>query len=725
MLSIGLKPVNIFAGLLLAVSLLVACVPALAQADSRSLYLESIRNSIEHLESVSPQTMENGQVVAPDPDKYEFTYNGAVSLRRNFARTATEIDTAPMGYGFLENTVTEAGFNVGSRMGLNYSSTVTRTNDLWGTLLNEKQVDVYGLKQSFGSGISSTALGFTRNVTRTAPHLGLETTTRTDAFNFATGLRRSNDLKLNLTDTEIDTPGGYTESVFQAIYTPKLSGGDAPLSLARTDRLVNGVSTEIEKIDLMAPFMWNGLKAVAEHHSNETLAGSLLTKLRTTHVLLPLAVIGKGVSADYLIAGTDKGTGMVETQTAKLINPFRLGGKTYQAEETYITLHQTGLDTETLVTKLTAPLAGGQAVIQRQTVDTETATGTTEQRQLSVVLPSIKVGDHVSVQAQRLKTETVGVTSQSVTNVNLTARPVESLQLEARYQVDDKSDLEPLANRQLHTKWALAKNLTLQGHLTEADVAGGSANLLRLVELVRDRGNSGIGLRAGLASYETPDQQADRARRVEVHAGKASGIAVSAAYSEYDTSNFARYADDALLALSIQHGDPKQFALRWRYEDQPTRVAPLKAVDMQMPALGGSLQMSYYANPLAPDGKTVRQAEQYEAALGRKLFGDVTVQLGYRYLDYTASDLVDQNIRIQLDGGKEDKLGKMAISFLTGDFCTPRPNEVTPGSSLNVSYCRAWGDNSKLTLTLKRSTPPVGITAEDNTEGRLEVSMGF
>ena len=88
-------------------------------------------------------------------------------------------------------------------------------------------------------------------------------------------------------------------------------------------------------------------------------------------------------------------------------------------------------------------------------------------------------------------------------------------------------------------------------------------------------------------------------------------------------------------------------------------------------------------------------------------------------------DLVDQNIRIQLDGGKEDRLGKMAIAFFTGDFCAPRPNEATPGSSLNVSYSRAWGDNSKLTLTLKRSTPPVGIEAEDNTEGRLEVSMGF
>ncbi|MHB8996290.1 MAG: hypothetical protein ACYC63_13680 [Armatimonadota bacterium] len=719
------KPVNLLAGLLIAVWLLAVCVPALAQTDSRALYLESIRNSIEHLESISPQTMDDGQVRAPDPDKYEFTYNGAVSLRRNFARTATEVDSAPMGYGFLENTVTEAGLNVGARTGLSFSSTVSRTNDLWGTLLNEKQVDVYGLKQSIGSGVSSTALGFTRNVTRNSPHLGLETTTRTDAFSFATGLRRSNDLKLSFTDTEIDTPGGHTESVFQASYTPKFSGGDGPLSLVRTERLINGVSTEIEKIDLTAPFLWGGLKAVAEHHSTETFSGNLLTKLRTTHVLLPLGVIGKGVSADFLVAGSDKGTGMVETQTAKLVNPFRIAGRTYTAEETYITLHQPGLESQTLMTKLCAPLAGGQAVIQRQTVDTETATGTTEQRQLSVVLPTIKVGDHVSVQAQRLKTETVGVSSQSLTNVNLTARPAECLQLEARYQVDDKHDLEPLENRQLHTSWALAKNLTLQGHLTEAEVAGGSANLLRLVELVRDRGTSGLGLRAGLASYETPDQAVDGARRVEVHAGKPSGLAVSAAYSEYDAKTFAQYPDDALVALSVQHGDPKEFSLRWRYEDQPTRVAPLKAVDMQMPALGGNLQMSYYANPLAPDGKTVRQAEQYEAALGRKLFGDVTLQLGYRYLDYTETDLVDQNIRIQLDGGKEDGVGKMAISFLTGDFCTPRPNEVTPGSSLNVSYSRAWGDNSKLILTLQRRTPPVGIDAEDNTEGRLELSMGF
>lgn len=716
----------LLAGLLTAVLFGCASAPAVAQDQSNTgLYLESIRHTVQQLESVTPQTLDDGAVQLPDLNKYELNYDGGLSLRRNFTRTASQADNALLGVLYNENTVTEAGLSLGTRTGLSFSSTQTQTNDIRGALRDQKLVNVFGLQQAFGGGTMATALGFTRTTTKTNPYLGLASTSQTDALSFAGGLRRSNDLALKMSQTDSDVPGGYHQDNLLGTFTLKFSGGDAPLGFSRVDTLANGVASTVEKVDVSAPFMWYGAKVIAEHHSLFTETGSALDQTRTTHFLLPLAMLNKGTVVDYAIVGQDKGAGLCETRTAKFVNPVQISGKTFGAEESYITLRQPGTSSDTLLTKLSAPLAGGQAVIQRQTVTTATATGETEQRQLSVVLPQIKVADNLSVQAQRTTNEVVGTSTEEVTNFNVMAQPVKPLQLEAQYQIDDKGDLQATKSRQLHTKWAVANGLSLQGHLTESEIAGGTENVLKLIEVIRERDKSGIGVRAGLASYQTPDMQVEGARRVEMTAGKPAWLAVSAAYSEYDAASMARYPDDALVALSVQHGDPKQFALRWRYEDQPTRVAPLQAVDVAMPALGGSLQMSYQCNPMGPDGKTVRQADQYDAALGRKVFGDVNLQVGYRYLDYNEQDLVDSNIRIQLDGGKEAGIGKLAVAYYTGDFCVPKANEVTPGSSLDVSYARAWGGNGKLTLTLQRKTPAVNTFTDPSMEGRLEYSLGF
>lgn len=707
------------AGLLLTASFVGA------QGSSReTFYLESIRRTLERLESISPQGLD-ATVQAPNLDRYQIDAQpGNLSLRRNFTRSVLDLSSAPLGVGYQESTVTEASLSLSTRTGLSFSSTQTDVGELLGDKRDQKRVDVMGLQQAFGSGEAASTLGFTRTVTRTTPYLGVQTSARTDALSFASGLTKRFDIALKGSQTESDVPGGYEETDLQGAFTVKFSGGTSPLGFARNIKLVNGVETTTEKVDLAAPLAWRGSKVLAEHHSAYTLTGGVLNKQRTTHLLLPLMGLASGTLLDYAILGQDKGAGMVETRTTHLVNPFTLAGRSFAAEETFITLHQSGSATETLQTKFSAPMAGGRAVIQHQTVSSETASGETEQRQLSVVLPTIKM-DRMSVQAQRVSTDNVGVSSQDVTSVNVSARPLKPLQVEARYVIDDRGELQAAKNQQLHTRLALSKDLSLQGHLTEAEFVGGTESVLRLVELVRDRGKSGLGLRAGLASYVAPDEKVDGARRLEVCAGKASGLAISAAYSEYDTASMARYPDDALVALSVQHGDPKDFALRWRYEDQPTRLAPLQAVDVAMPALGGSLQMSYQSNPLAPDGKSIRQAAQYDATLGRKVFGDINLQLGYRYLDYDEQDLVDQNIRIQLDGGHEAREGKLAISYLTGDFCKATGSELPPGSSLDISYARAWGASSKLTLTLARRTAPLNTFSDGSVEGRLECSLNF
>ena len=91
---------------------------------------------------------------------------------------------------------------------------------------------------------------------------------------------------------------------------------------------------------------------------------------------------------------------------------------------------------------------------------------------------------------------------------------------------------------------------------------------------------------------------ATRVLSITANLGDTKSLAVAAAYSEYDVNTKATLGEDnAVVTLSVQHGDPKELAIRWRYEDQPTRPAPAKIVDLACPALGGTLQLTYAANP--------------------------------------------------------------------------------------------------------------------------------
>jgi len=257
-------------------------------------------------------------------------------------------------------------------------------------------------------------------------------------------------------------------------------------------------------------------------------------------------------------------------------------------------------------------------------------------------------------------------------------------------------------------------------------VLGGVANSLRILELIRDRGDSGIGVRAGLVSFGNTDPTVDDARRVEFSVGNPKGIAVTAAYTEYDPAKMTSLNEEGIVALAIEHGTPEKLAVRWRYEDQPGRIAPAKAFDFAMPALGGTFQLTYAANQLAADGKTIRQASQIDASLAREIGDSLKLQLGYRYLDSRAPDLVDQFVRIQLDGGTEEGSGKIALAYLTGEFCVPDPGQqIPPGSALDLSYTRSWGENGRMALSLTRRTAPMYTVADGTVEGRLELRKLF
>lgn len=716
-----------------AVMLAATCVVAddTSASDHATFYLESIRPATVKLESVAPQTTDTSTIVVPSTNSYDLSMDGGLmSLRRSFTRTVVDRASALLDIAYQEKSVTEAGLDLG-RTALSFSSTTTETKDVVGLSLDSTRVDVMGLKQSFGGGESASSLALTRTITTQELASG-EVSTTVDALAFASGLTKRSDLSFKASQLTTDEVGALNQTNLEAVLKLKFAGSENSQSYLLTHKFNDRQDIVIEKMDFNVPLALSGGKGIAEYHSAFTTTDGVEVGKRTTHLLLPFRTGGKAGSLDHQIVGQDSGSGMVETTTTKLVAPFRLAGSDFCTEGTRIVLHKSGSDTETLVQKLTAPLLGGQATLHHQTVKTETSSATTEVEQCAVTLPTIKLGKVASFTGSRTSTDTSGTGTEDVTSVSLTADPLKPLHIEAQYKLDDEGDTQTTISRQLQTKWAICDKTSLVGRFSEAEVASTTTpNVLRLVELVRDRGKSGIGLRAGLASYETSDgTEVDDARRFEVTAGDKRTVAVSAAYSEYDTSSYKRLDDDGTVAVSLQHGDADGFSVRWRYEDKPARVEPLQAVELAMKALGGSLQLSYAANPVAPDGSTVRQADQYEATLGRKILGGVTMEVAYRYLAYDEEGDNDQSVRIKLDGGQEDKSGKLAVAFYTGDYAPTAKSTVTAStipltSLLSISYSHKWGAAGRISLTVKQQMAASATLEDDATEGRLELQTSF
>ncbi|MEI6503233.1 MAG: hypothetical protein WCP21_19655, partial [Armatimonadota bacterium] len=376
-------------GLLTAALLCVVATLALAQtpaatppaSDRSAFYLGSIRPAIERLQSITANPFDDG-IDAPAPNQYSIAYDWQVSLHRDFARTVADIATAPLGVSFQDTTTTRGLLSLGLHTGVSYTNTLTQNDNLIGLVMGQTQSHAYGLQQTLGGGANAGAFNVTRTLTQTQAFRAADVSSRTDAVGFVGGLRRANDLSLKGLRTVSDASGGYAETNLEALYNAGFSGGDSALGFARNEKVIAGLTTVAEKMDFALPVAWRGQKLVAEHHTTYGESGGVVSRTRNSHLLLPFAALGAGTFVDYSLVGADYGTGLVETGTTRLSNPFSLAGKAYGLEESYITLDQPGLSSDTLLTRLSAPMSGGQAVVQHQSVNSNAAGALTAQRQV-------------------------------------------------------------------------------------------------------------------------------------------------------------------------------------------------------------------------------------------------------------------------------------------------------------------------------------------------------
>jgi len=704
------------------------CVAQMA-GDRQQFYLESVLPTRAQVESIAPQELDQRRPVLPNPNQYnlEFSSGHLLSLRHQFMRNVIEQASSPLGVAIQEKLATEASLALG-RTELSFASTTQHTDDLRGLALMSSRTHVMGLRQTLGKGESTSKLSLTRTETeQSTPTLAY--TTVTEALEFQSGLTKSSDLLVKASRTNTDQPGALQENAFEAVLKLAFSGGETPWGYRRIHKFNPYQNIVAEKMDFAVPLKISGQPAIAEYHSDFTTTNGKPVGQRSTHVAVPLRMSKQVGLFDYLTTEQNKGQGPIETTTTKLVAPWQIGKQVWQTEGTRIEVSQGGTETETVQLRLTSPLAGGQPLIQHQTVTTKAGTTETEVEQLALTFPPIKLSKFFSLYGQRLTTDVKGTpNNQEVMHFNFVVTPAKPLQMEGQYHIDDRGEGQVAVSTQMQTKWTFDKQTALVGQFRETEAQDGSAStVLRLIEFVRERGKEGLGLRAGLASYGQPGAEVPEAKRMELVWGTPKALAINAAYSEYDPKSWARYPEDeGIVSLSLQHGDPKKLALRWRYEDQPGRVAPLRALEMALPALNGALQLSFATNPLTPDGKAVRQADQYEATLKQQLAKDFNFELGYRYLTYSTKDDIEQNWRIALVGGKEDLSGKLAIAFMSGDFA-PKPNPQTPppGSVFDLSYTRKISDNGRLSIVFKHQTPLSATMGTENIEGRLEFNVAF
>ncbi len=666
----------------------------------------------------------------PDPHEYVFEFEAlsGLDLSRNFTREAVAHEYLPLAVGFRETTSSKVTWAPSAKTQLNFTSETSGTRDLTDALLNATEVRTMGLQQGFGGGSSATTLGFRRQTTVKAQDLGPDDKATLTQYSLSSDVAKDWAFGMNLTDTEANKSGGLWSRTYSGNITAPLFGNSAKLALSGTRKVLNGVGSKTEKIDFTAPFSVSGGDAIFEHHLDYK-RGSSEEKTRLTRLASPLKLQGEKGSLEHKIEAKLKKAQLTEKKTTELIAPFRLWGKTIGHKQSMVKETVDGTRTDTFRTELSVPLNGGTAVLHRQVQSRMDGDEEWKQRRLIIKTPDFRIGDVVKFRADRTTTETVGEEPLQITNMSFNVQPLDPLNLDARWQLkDDKAAGIAVKSRVLHSSWALNDALELKYHFTESEIAEQSPAILRHIELVRNpKKTSGVAVSAGYLTYGAEGVESDPAPMVKLSVGKESAILLSALYTQYDQKKLTVWEEDPVIAVTLKHSSGSDRSVQLKYEDQEGRIDAERGLGVAFGALGGSMFLGYSQNALGRDGKTVRHADVYDAMYEREVLGDLNLQFRLLYCDYLEDGMVDQHYDVKLDGGSEERGGKVALSFASGEL-VPKLNKgvLLPRSVLNLSYTRKWGDQGRLSLSLQRATSAnESPDQEDDVRGNLTYTMDF
>jgi len=681
------------------------------------------------LESIVPDSTE-AQILnlMPNPNEYEINIrlSSGLSLQRNFQRSEVGISGSAFSTGIKGFSGTTATLNLRSRTTLGFTREETTVEDVLAQMMSRSQVTGMSLTQGFGRGSSEGSLSFSRLMrTDETPDKGA-LRTLIQSLDLSTGLGRGAQLQAGATRKESEEPGRLSELGYEGHLTAALSGGEGSAHYEALERLLEGRAYEQTELDIAAPFTVHGATAVAEHHVSDQRTDSSSKKKRTTSFALPLNFLRTGASASYAEEAKITSGVRKQTSTLSLVTPLSLLGHESQVEH----IRTEYIDGDSLkqerTLRLTAQFDDSQGALQRTETVIPSEHGLQRQRRTMIQSPKIGLGDSVTVAAGHLRQDVVGVENARTTHLDLTAKPLEPLDIAANYKIHDRSQERETRDRAVQTRLSLSSTTSLRASFSELEELDGSPAIVRQLELKRDKhSEQDLGLRFGYTTFGAQEEGAEPSILSQISFGQDTKLSLNAIYSEYDEKKLKPLSEPT-TSMELRVGDPTKLGLRAAYTDQAGRPEPERSIGLAMKTLGGALRLDYVRNPLGPRGKEVLLTDLYELGLQRKVFGAVGLDLGYKYCDATRESSEQHYFKLQLDGGQVERGGQVAFSYLSGHF-VPYPKKKEPPSSLlHLKYEKRWPGRGQMILSLTRETPPeltVGIDDEIEAEARYQMEF--
>lgn len=776
--------------ILMVIGGLVGLTAVLQAQAADPLFLETLWSTHRTLSGSGVTHSGEADPLRPDVHQYKFEAElfDDFAVSRNFLREAIEDDTLPLSIAIKETTTSGLEWDLFDRTSLSFTSTSTDTTDLRESVLTSTQVSTMGFQQGFGGGASSTTFGFTRQVTSKQDGTSPERRSEVQEYMLASGLAEGWDLNLKLRDAEDNRTGGYTSRDFVSALAMPLSGGPAQLAFGSTRTVTNSREVRSEKVDIVLPFAVHGGQALAEHHTAWKNTGSL-ERTQQSRLTSPLRLMGVEGSIEHTVDAKLKGADLVEKQatilglgdkgslrltkdtelkadvltekkvaalqfaqaaslertiesklqgdaltekkTTVLDMPFKIDGRTIGHKETFISDYKGGVTTETFQTDLAVPIRDGVARLQRRVASRPDGDdGLWEQRQMAIIGPRLALGDIGHLNISRTTTETSGQPIPlKVTNFGVGLKPLDVLDVSARWRLTDRGPGAAVKNRQVQAALGIARDLALKYDFSEAEVVNKSPTTERYVRLERaPKKASALSISGGYVSWGGDGETADSSALVMMGIGDEKQLRLDFKYAEYDDKKKLKpYEEDPHVELRLRRVLDEKRIVELRYQDHEGRVAAERGIRLGMDALGGNLQLAYAQNTVGLDKKTIREADVYDAVLDRRLFGDLDLKLGFRYCDYAHTGLVEQHYDIRLSGGREEKSGNLMLSYISGELVpNPQRRSALPASILSLSYSRAFGEQGRLRLIVNREASPDGRPSDEGSlTGQLRYDMGF
>lgn len=667
--------------------------------------------------------------LVPDPNEYQIDLRlpSGLTLSRSFQRSEVQMDALAFDTGIAETANTEATLTLGSRTSLSFTRTDRAVTDVLSSMIEQQSVTGLQFQQGFGSGSSTGMLTLSRAVQEDSNGDEGALRTLTQRAMLDTGLGGYGHLTASFTQRESEESASrLQETGYTADLRMALSGGEGQARYDFLERLVEGRSTQQRTIDLVAPFAVTGGTLSAEHHLKEQITDDHQSIDRKTAFTVPLDLVWDGATASFVEETKIRDDARDQKSVLSLAAPFSAFGHDALIEHIATeTIRGTAWQSDS-VFRLTAQFDGSPAIIERTETTTPSGEDVTHRTRLRFQSPQIRLADAMSLSANQMREEVEGDEVSRVSNIALTLKPFDPLDIQAGMTFQQQPGHEQLETRNLQTVLALAPGARLRGSISEREQEDGSPVVLRHVEVQRDRQDDLFDMRVGYTSYGDQIEQEDTALLAQVAVGADTGLGLNATYTEFDEKKMEPLAEPT-TTVEVRAGDPGHVGMRAAFTEQATRTEPERTIGMAMTAFGGALRMDFIDNPLDPRGQTVMESDVYQIGFQREVFGGVQLDLGYRYFMPDGDADSEQFYKLRLDGGNVEDGGKITLSYLSGHYVPYPRSGDPPASLLDLTYEKRWpGDQGRLTLSLSREeAPSASVSVDDNIEGEVKYETRF